>query len=114
MMQVNHRFLFWTPRILCMVFALFLSLFALDVFQENTGIGQTIIAFLIHLIPVYLVLGALAVAWKWEWIGAVVFIALGIAYIVMTGGDAHPSAYIFISGPLFLVGGLFWLGWVKN
>ena len=29
--------LFWTPRILCILFAIFISLFALDVFGEGYG-----------------------------------------------------------------------------
>ena len=43
--------LFWTPRILCIVFALFLSLFSLDVFGEGYGFWETLLALLIHLVP---------------------------------------------------------------
>ena len=49
------RVLFWTPRILCILFAIFLSLFALDVFGEGLGFWKTILALLIHLVPVYIV-----------------------------------------------------------
>ena len=34
------RFLFWTPRILCLVLAGFISLFALDVFEDFGENGQ--------------------------------------------------------------------------
>ena len=32
-----RQFLFWSPRVLTILFALFLSLFALDVFEEGYG-----------------------------------------------------------------------------
>jgi hypothetical protein len=33
-----RRLLFWSPRVLCVAFAIFLSLFALDVFSEGLGV----------------------------------------------------------------------------
>lgn len=99
--------LFWTPRVLCLLFAGFLSIFALDVFQEGLSPLRTLAALAIHLIPVYLVLGALALAWRWEVAGSLLFAGLGVWYIVMAWGRFHWSAYVLISGPLFLLAGLF-------
>ena len=113
MNSTTKKLLYWTPRILCMVFALFISLFAMDVFQEHEG-WDIVLALLIHLVPVYLVIGALLLAWRWEWIGAVLFSGLGLFYIIMIWGKFDWRAPLFISGPLFLLGGLFWLGWVKR
>jgi len=70
------------------------------------------VALLMHLVPTAIILVILAVSWRWEWVGGVLFIALGILYIVLTPGSMHWPAYLFISGPLFLVGVLFWLGWI--
>jgi hypothetical protein len=106
-----ERTLFWAPRILCILFAVFISLFALDVFGEGYGFWGTILALLMHLIPTALVLIALAIAWRWEWVGAVLFIGLGLLYI-LTGHRMHWSVYLVISGPLFLVGVLFLLNWL--
>ena len=103
--------LFWTPRILCILFALFLSLFSLDVFGEGYGFWETILALLIHLVPVYLVIITLLVAWKWEWIGGVLFLGLAAFYIFMTWGRFEWSVYVVISGPLSLLGVLFLLNW---
>lgn len=113
MNSIAKKSLYWTPRLLCIAFALFLSLFALDVFDEHQG-WDIVVALLIHLVPVYLVVGVLALAWRWEWIGAVLFTGLGIFYIVWTWGKFHWLAPICISGPLFLIGGLFLLGWVRR
>lgn len=112
MKQPVKRLLFWTPRVLCILYAAFISLFALDVFGEGYGFWETILALLIHLIPTGIVLIALAVAWRWEWVGAVLFTALGVWYIVMARGRADWSVYLLIPGPLFLVALLFLLNWL--
>ena len=56
----TKRLLFWTPRIIGMLFGLFLSLFALDVFGVGLSFWESIRAFLIHLAPVYVVFIVLA------------------------------------------------------
>ncbi len=104
--------LFWTPRILCILFAAFISIFALDVFGEGNGFWKTLLALLIHLIPTALVLVVLLLSWRWEWIGGILYNALGILYIVTMWKRPFPwPVYAAISGPLFLVGILFLLNW---
>lgn len=107
-----RQFLFWTPRVLTILFILFLGLFALDVFDEGYSFGETLLALFMHLIPNLLLVLVLVLAWKWEWIGAVLFAALGLFYLVAARGDVPASAFFFISGPLFLVAALFLLGWI--
>ena len=106
------RVLFWTPRILCILFAIFLSLFALDVFGEGYSFWETILALLIHLVPVYIVVIVLVIAWRWEWVGAILFIALALFYLDWSWGRFHWSAYLVISGPLVLLGVLFLFNWI--
>lgn len=105
------RALFWAPRILCVLFAVFLGVFALDVFGEGGGVWETIVAFLIHLAPAFVVLVVLAVSWRREWVGAVVFGALAVCYVALTRGRLHWGAYASISGPMVLIGLLFLLNW---
>ncbi|MFB3777857.1 MAG: hypothetical protein ACE141_09600 [Bryobacteraceae bacterium] len=112
MTQPLKHLLFWSPRILCILFALFLSLFALDVFDGKHGFWQTILALLIHLIPVFALVLVLAVTWRWEWIGALVFPTLGILYIVTTNRRFDWTVYATIAGPLFLLGALFLVNWL--
>ena len=104
--------LFWTPRVLTIAFILFLGLFALDVFGEGYGFFETVIALFMHLIPNFVLLAVLIIAWKREWVGAVLFMGLGLFYLASTWGRFHWSAYAGISGPLFLMGILFLLNWV--
>jgi hypothetical protein len=107
-----RQLLYWTPRALCIMFAIFISMFALDVFGEGRGFWATTLALLIHLIPTYIVLIVLAVSWRWEWVGAALFTALGVLYIVTSWGRFPLLTYAIISGPLFLVGTLFMLNWL--
>lgn len=106
MNTMTRRMLFWSPRILGILFAIFLSLFALDVFNEGYSVGETILALLIHLIPTYLVVISLAIAWRWEWVGSILFIALAVFYLASSGGGSW-----IISAPLLLIGSLFLLNW---
>ncbi len=99
--------LFWVPRVLCILFATFLSMFALDVFSEGYNFEKTILALLIHLVPTYLVVIALVIAWRWEGVGAILFAALALLYLITSGGASW-----IISAPLFLVGVLFLLNWI--
>jgi hypothetical protein len=68
-----------------------------------------------HLIPPMIVLTALVIAWRWEPVGGVLFIALGISYVVTTW--KHLDWCLVISRPLFLIGGLFltaWAYWARH
>lgn len=79
-MKSSMRILYWTPRILGILAILFLSMFALDAFNPALTIWQQIGGFLIHMIPSFILLGILAVAWKWELIGGLIFTLIGLAF----------------------------------
>ena len=110
----NTSILFWAPRLLAIAFAGFLSIFALDVFGEGRGFWDTLLAFLLHLAPAFLVLTALAVAWRWERFGALFFLGLALLYFAQSWGRLHWTAYALIGGPLILVSLLFWWGGTKR
>jgi glucose-6-phosphate-specific signal transduction histidine kinase len=71
----------WAPRILTIAFALFISLFALDVFEEGKGLWRTLIDLLLHLIPMFVLIATLVLAWRRAWIGAVVSVALAALFL---------------------------------
>jgi hypothetical protein len=112
MKATSKRLLFWTPRVLCLLFAAFISVFALDVFEGGFGGWKTVLALLVHLIPTFLILVVLAVSWRWEWVGALLFSGLAVCYMVLFWGRFHWSVYAVISGPLCLLGVLFFLNWL--
>jgi hypothetical protein len=103
--------LYWAPRVLGIFFALFISVFALDVFTEGYRFWETVVALFMHLIPTAIVLLVLFISWRREQIGGALFLALGLFYIVAFWNPTRWQAYLIISGPLFLIGVLFLLSW---
>ena len=101
----------WAPRIAGILVAAFLGLFALDAFEGRSFVAA-LPAFAIHLIPSMLVLAVVAAAWKFEWIGAVSFLALAVLYAVMVHGRLDWIAAI--SGPLVIVAVLFLVSWRRR
>ena len=94
----------WLPRILGITVALFVGLFALDAFGQGRPLAQALGDFAIHLIPAFLLLAVVAVAWRYPWIGAVAFIGLAVVYAVSV---RRLDWIAVIAGPLFVVGLLF-------
>ncbi len=103
--------LFWLPRIAGILFVLFLSMFALDIFELHLGFWGTIVGLLMHLIPSILLAIAIVVAWKWEWFGAALFIGWAVWYVASTRG-LDWSVYVFIVGLPAVIGLFFLAGWI--
>jgi hypothetical protein len=82
-MKTSTKILHWTPRILCILAILFISLFALDSFSSERTFWQNTGAFLMHLIPSFVLLVILIVAWKWENIGGIILIIVGVFFCVL-------------------------------
>ena len=111
MKETTKMLLFWIPRILATLFAMLLSLFAMDAFNEKLGLLQQIKEFLIHLIPAFFILLILCLAWRWELIGAVSYFVLAICYLFSTWGRFPLSVYFVIVAPLLIVSFLFFVNW---
>jgi hypothetical protein len=110
--------LFWTPRILSIIFVLFLSLMSLDVFESAQGFWQTTGALFLHLLPALILLAVVIISWKREIVGGVAFLVAGLAYIVFLLFSPFEWDKIMwaaqISGVSFLTGVLFFVGWRKK
>ena len=102
----TKRWLYWLPRVLSIVFALFISLLALDVFGEGYNFWETLVALFMHLIPTFILVAVLAIAWRWERVGAALFLALAIIYLVLTDGRM-----LTIPIPLIVMSLLFLVSW---
>ena len=104
------------------MFILFLALFSLDVFSMNLGFWGTIGGLLMHNIPVFILITVLVIAWKQEIVGAIAFFLAGLLYIALLlinifkgQGEWYMLAWsIQIAGPAFLIGFLFYKGWLKK
>ncbi len=93
MSTLSGRLLFWSPRALSIAFAAFLSLFALDVFSEHRGFRDTALALTMHLVPVFVVLAILLLAWRWEWVGALFYAFAGLLYVALVTSRSRPGSY---------------------
>ena len=102
-----NKIVCWGARILGILYALFLSILALDVFQEGYSASETMLAFGMHLIPTVVVVIALLLAWKSARIGGLLFLILGAAFWIFFGGRDDWSGPLLVSSPLILVGALF-------
>jgi hypothetical protein len=101
------RILYWFPRILAILAILFMMMFSLDVFDGEEPIGRQLLGFLAHNIPAFILIIVLAIAWKYEIIGGMIFvllfIALGIFFKTFTGN----SGSLIILIPFLLAGAMF-------
>ena len=112
MAKRSDALLLWSPRVLGILVCLFLSLFALDAFRGGKSIAQALTDFAIHVAPMMVLLGVVALSWRWEWIGGSVFTLLALTYAYMARG--HVSWIAVISGPLLVVGTLFFVSWTRH
>lgn len=118
----TDKLIYWTPRVVSILFILFLAMFSLDVFDGNLGFWGTVVGLFMHNIPVFILAIVLWISWKREIVGGVGFILAGLAYIAALlfgaiGGGFQwymVSWAVIIAGPAFLVGALFIINWRKR
>lgn len=103
--------LFLAPRILAILYALFLGLFALDVFSDTHGLLETVAALALHLLPTFLIILVVVLAWRRDLVGVVVFAGLAVAYVVWMWRRFPLHTYVVMCTPLLLVSFLFLLSW---
>jgi hypothetical protein len=106
---MGRKILFWAPRILAILYIVFISLFALDVFGEDYGFLVTIWALLMHLIPSFVLLAGLLIAWKRPFAGGMFFLLLALLFTVFFHTYRRPDAFMLLTFPLLLLGALFLL-----
>jgi hypothetical protein len=75
------------------------------------NVWEKAIALAMHLVPSLMVLVVLAVAWRHEWIAAMLFPLLAAVHLELKWGQFHWMGYAFIEGPLLLLGVLFLVSW---
>jgi len=115
-MKVSIKVIHWLPRIICILAILFVSMFALDAFNPEKTIWQQIGDFLMHLIPSFVLIIFLIIAWKREFIGGIIFTLIGLGFspfIFMHNYNMNHSVWmslmiiLLITMPFVIVGILF-------
>ena len=106
----------WLPRILCILAILIISLFAADSFDPRLTFWQQMGSFFMHMLPSFALLTFLAIAWKREMIGGVIFTIIGIVmspFIYQFNYNMNHSIWAslevisMITFPFVVVGALF-------
>ncbi len=106
--------LFWIPRLLAILLALFIGLFALDVFGIPAPVWKKIVGLIIHLIPSILILIITGYAWKkplWASVGFVAFFVFATLYFRTY---KHALNFTIISLPLLIIAALYAIDYFKN
>ena len=96
------------------LYAVALLIFAADVFNHEQNIAQTFYDILLHLLPTAVILLIVFVAYNRPLIGAIIYLVLGLMYIITGWASMHWSAHVLIAGPLFLLSALYITAWKSN
>jgi hypothetical protein len=118
-----NKIVYWTPRILSIIFILFLMMFSLDVFEPGLSAWEITIGLFMHNIPAFILAAIVWISWKHEIVGAIAFILAGMIYVILltiTISMDFPNQWnrlfwtLPISLPAFIVGILFLINWIKK
>ena len=94
-------------RIISVLYILFISIFALDVFQGEIPFYKKMIGFFIHLIPSIVLAICLAVSW-WDYKNSgILFIMVAVIFTFFFYIYEHISGFLLISLPPLILGSLF-------
>lgn len=98
---------YWLPRVIAILFIIFLTIFSFDVFSMEGTVLQKTEGFLIHNIPVFILIILLAFSWKNEKIGGTLFIMAAIFFTFFFHTYQRMDTFLLISFPLLLIGAMF-------
>jgi hypothetical protein len=93
------------------LYAVALLIFAADVFNHEQNIAQTFYDILLHLLPTAVVFIIVVVAYNRPLIGAIIYLVLGLIYIITGWASMHWTAHVLIAGPLLLLSALYITAW---
>lgn len=92
-------------RILAIAGILFISTFALDVFDPGKPWHEIAAALFMHLLPSFILTVILVVAWRIEWLGGILFVLVGLAPFLLLRNPLWIN--LMLGGPFILSGFLF-------
>ncbi len=102
-------------RVAGILFILFVSVFALDVFGEGYSAGELAVALFKHLLPsAFPLLAALIVAWRWPLWGSAAYFCVAVFFTVFFATYRVPTSFLLISVPALVLSLLFYLAAQKT
>jgi hypothetical protein len=105
-----QRLVTWVPRGAGLLFVALLLTLSFDVFDHGYRAVELAAALLLHMIPALVLLAAMLLAWRWEWVGTLTFGGWALLWTVLgTGGP--PSVQVLVVGLPLILAVLFAFGW---
>ena len=114
----QNKFIYWTPRVLSILFIIFLALMSVNTIAQKLGLWQVVFGIFVNNIVAFILLAALIVSWKYEIVGGIAFILAGTLYSVLLARNTFEWYLLawagIVPGITFFVGILFLIGWYKK
>lgn len=102
-----EKIIFWLGRGVVILLICFMVLLSFDVFSESNTALDIIIGFVMHNIPVFIIILLLMASWKRDTVGGIGFIIIGILFTIFFRTYQRLDTFLVISFPLLLAGCLF-------
>ncbi|MFB6317855.1 hypothetical protein [Saccharicrinis sp. FJH54] len=118
-MNKKNKILFRLPRVISILAILFVSMFAFDAFEPDLTVWQQVKAFMIHLVPSFILTLLLILAWSKQLVGGIAFTVVGLVFTPFIYTHNYSMNHsvgisigivLMISFPFVVVGVLFILG----
>lgn len=100
-----HRILTIAARGVAILGIGILALFALDVFGTGAPPLEIALGLVIHLMPNFILVAVLAVAWRWPLAGGIIYLGFAVVPFVLLSNPVWVNA--ILAGPFALAGALF-------
>jgi hypothetical protein len=81
------------------------------VFGAGYGPLETLVALFMHLLPNFILLALVLLAWRWPWVGALGFLGFAAWYLLTFGGAFDWTVYALLAGLPALIGLLYLGDW---
>ena len=121
---MKPEFYSWTARVICMLAIAFVMMFSADCFGGNVKLSEQLLCFFMHNIPSFILIIWLLIAWKWEFIGGLTFVFMGLLaslFVFNLNYNRNHSVWmslsiiLMITFPFVVVGILFLVSdWLKK
>ena len=106
--------LIWIPRILTILFIIFMMLFSLDVFDMQLSFWKKIAGFFIHSLPSLFILAGLLLTWQKPFLSGIIFITFFILSMIRYHTYANFTVFIIISLLLLIIGIFYIIIYILN
>ena len=104
----------WIPRIVAIVYVLFLMIFSLNAFKIEGGTGVKIAGFIYYSLPSITVTAVLASYWRSPRACGIIFLAIGAFFTFRLGTYHSMDTFLLTSLPPLLAGILFLVAFARQ